>query len=116
MPGTPTMAATTEPVCAIAHQPPAAPETKTTTAKRTRLSFMPLSFLRPRLFYRGDSLRDDEVDAKLAECRGRRPRIARRAGRGRLPTVEPVGAHHSGIDRHLKRGVGRAGMAADLGV
>ena len=59
---------------------------------------------------------DDELDAKLAECRGRRPWVARGAGGGVLRSLEPIGPHRGRIDRHLQRRVGRAGMLADLGV
>src|SRR5262245_31628781 len=120
MPGTPTMAATTEPVWpkvwAIAHQPAPAEASRPRTTNRTRPSFMFLSFLRARFANGRNSVRDDEVDAKLTQRRGRRARIARRAGGRALRPLEAVGPHAGRVDRHLQRGVRRAGMAADLGI
>src|SRR5881392_2222106 len=113
MPATGAMAATTDPVCAIAHQHPPAATIVRTRAKRALRRFIGSMLVGPRLADRGHSLAHDEVDAKLPQCRGRSPRIARGAARRLAGALESIGAHHGGIDGEEKRGIGRAGMGAD---
>ena len=64
---------------------------------------------------RGDAARDDQVDAELPERRARRPRVAGDAvagGRRRRPCA--IGAHQARVDGEHQRGVGGAGVRADL--
>src|SRR3954464_13491945 len=117
MPGTVVMTAATESagrVWAIAHHPMANPNTATQAAT-TRPHFMASLLLCPRFPNGGHSLRHDQVDAKLAQCRARSRRIAGPAVAGTM-SAQPIGPHQRRIDRHRQRGVGDPGMVADLGI
>ena len=71
--------------------------------------------LKPRLADRRGSVVHDQVDAEVAQRRGRFARIALDARRGVSGPGKKVTAHERGVDGKHQRGVGRAGVLADLG-